>query len=57
VIAWPGVSSRPARPASFGRESGQGSQAYRDGEPIADVGDGGHTFRERLPGALQIAAL
>jgi len=41
----------------LGCEPGQGAHPDRDGEPVTDVGDGRHAFRERSLGALQVTAL
>jgi hypothetical protein len=48
---------RGAWPAPLGCEPGQGAHPDRDGEPIADVGNGRYALRERGLGALQVTAL
>ena len=48
---------RGPRPAALGCEPGQGTHPDRDGEPVADVGDGGHALGERRLGASQVTAL
>ena len=52
-----GQHERMPGPAPLGRQPGQGAQPARQGEAVAQFDEGGHTLRERRPGASQVAHL